>query len=73
MNLVLSIGVALTLAIPAGMAIAWAMDIRDWNGGVCRKCANRWAWFDNDSQGGRGYKCKGGHTVWISYPWVDKV
>jgi hypothetical protein len=69
MNLMLIIGVALTLAVP----VAWAMDIRDWNGGVCRKCAGGWLHFDNDSQGGHGYKCKGGHTVWISYPWVDKV
>lgn len=73
MNLVLSIGVALVLALPVGMAIAWSWDIRDWNGGVCRKCVTRWAYFDTDSQGGRGYKCEGGHTIWISYPRVDKA
>lgn len=71
MNLVLDIGVALLVAIPVGIGLAVFNERKHWNRGVCRKCAGRWLYFDTDSQGGRGYKCEGGHTVWISYPWID--
>lgn len=45
---------------------------RDWNGGQCRKCGGGWEYFDTDSQGGRGYKCKCGEHIWISYPLIDR-
>ena len=38
------------------------------NGGVCRDCLGFWKFFDNDSQGGRGYECDGcKRTIWISW------
>ena len=43
-----------------------------WNGGHCRKCGHSWEYFDTDSQGGRGYWCKNRHTVWVSWPGVDR-
>lgn len=55
-----------------GGIIAWIVEIRIWNNGICRKTNERWEWFDNDSQGGRGYSTQSGRTCWISYPLVDK-
>ena len=45
---------------------------RAYNNGVCKRCGNRLEHFDNDSQGGRGYMCKCGYCVWVSYPLVDR-
>jgi hypothetical protein len=42
-------------------------DKRRWNGGFCSICRTPWKWFDNDSQGGRGYHCEHGHYTWISW------
>lgn len=39
-----------------------------WNNGFCMSCKNEWEYFDTDSQGGRGYKCRCGGCIWISYP-----
>lgn len=48
-------------------------EARRYNNGKCVKCGNELKYFDSDSQGGRGYKCSNcGHTVWVSYPWVDR-
>ena len=47
-------------------------DYYVWNNGICRKTNKPWVHFDNDSQGGRGYK-SGDHTCWISYPGIDSV
>ena len=52
-------------------------EIKQWNGGFC-ECGGKWHSFDQDSQGGRMYKCE--HysirehrsRVDISYPRVDK-
>ena len=44
---------------------------REWNNGYCKKCGSEWERFDMDSQGGRGYTCDCGRTIWISYK-VDK-
>ncbi len=46
-----------------------------WNGGHCPRCKTRWHHFDNDSQGGRGYRCSGclqTNHIWISWPKVDR-
>lgn len=47
------------------------LENKTWNKGVCVRCSNPWKHFDTDSQGGRGYSCKEGHTTWVSYP-IDK-
>jgi|WetSurSiteA1Bulk_404760.scaffolds.fasta_scaffold77249_1 hypothetical protein len=43
-----------------------------WNQGYCPECGGDWEHFDTDSQGGRMYKCTGGHYVVITYPRIDK-
>ena len=60
----------LTLLV-GGAIWAWRQDDRDWNGGACHECGDWWESFDMDSQGGRGYRCGCGRSIWISYP-VDR-
>lgn len=45
-----------------------------WNRGMCCECNTEWKYFDSDSQGGRGYfcGCPKYHSVWISYPGIDR-
>jgi hypothetical protein len=50
---------------------ALAEDKR-WNHGDCPDCGKPWKCFDMDSQGGRMYKCGGGHYADITVPWVDR-
>lgn len=47
----------------------WARgrESKIWNDGKCAECGGKWKSFDVDSHGGRGYSCKSGHTIWISY------
>jgi len=52
--------------------IGYTMERRAWNNGICAEYGEPWVHFDNDSQGGRGYKCRD-KTVWISYPFIDRV
>lgn len=54
------------------IALGVQLEMKAWNNGICKKCGGKWRQFDTDSQGGRGYKCDGGHYEWISYP-VDKA
>jgi hypothetical protein len=52
-----------------GLILAW-LNRRDrlaYNRGRCRQCGEKLEKFDTDSQGGRGYQCKNGHTLWVSY------
>jgi len=52
-------------------AIAAALHERKlWNNGICAEYNEPWVHFDNDSQGGRGYKCRD-RSIWISWP-VDR-
>lgn len=55
------------------VGFAYRCERRAWNGGRCRLHGFGWVHFDNDSQGGRGYKCghEGRCIVWISYTGVD--
>lgn len=53
--------------------IAYLYEEREWNKGFCRKCGTSWVYFDTDSQGGDGFHCSMGHSIWVSYPRiVDK-
>lgn len=52
----------------SGVALGFILEKRSWNKGKCRNCGGSWVKFDVDSQGGRGYKCICGKTIWISYP-----
>lgn len=50
---------------------AYNKEKRIWNDGICAENGLPWTHFDNDSQGGRGYKA-GDQTCWISWPEIDK-
>lgn len=50
--------------------IGYFLERRAWNGGTCALNGLPWIHFDNDSQGGRGYKA-GEVRIWISWP-VDR-
>jgi hypothetical protein len=45
---------------------------KTWNGGISPHDGSVWEHFDNDSQGGRGYKDASGNYIWISWP-VDRL
>lgn len=63
------------LVLIAAVLLGTLCERRAWNGGRCGRHGSRWEYFDTDSQGGRGYKCRNPPDdccVWISYPWVDK-
>ena len=50
------------------ITLAWQSEKKIWNNGHCKDCNDEWRHFGNDSQGGRGYVCKCGNCIWISYP-----
>ena len=54
-----------------GVISAYRYEKRKWNNGIAPDGTN-WIHFDNDSQGGRGYKDLSGNCCWISYPGIDK-
>lgn len=63
----------LVLIFVLGIIVAWYLESKGFNGGVCPKCGHQFKHFDTDSQGGRGYRCEGcGHITWVSYPFVDR-
>jgi TM2 domain-containing membrane protein YozV len=51
--------------------VGYITELSQWNKGICEKTGGYWELFDIDSQGGRGYKSEE-HTIWISYPFIDK-
>lgn len=63
-----SLPFALLIIMVAGMIYQRRLERRAWNGGRCERCHCFWRRFDCDSQGGRGYSCRGcSRTLWISY------
>ncbi|HND70157.1 MAG TPA: hypothetical protein PL112_25330 [Candidatus Obscuribacter sp.] len=54
------------LLLVSGAVFARNAEKKVWNNGICAKYGEPWVHFDNDSQGGRGYKCRD-ETCWISY------
>lgn len=64
--------VIVVLLVVTGCYVGWSNEKKWWNNGRCPECNNVWVHFDNDSQGGRGYTCRGcGQYIWISWP-VDR-
>jgi hypothetical protein len=55
----------------AGCIWAYRHEKFLWNNGICAQYNEPWVHFDNDSQSGRGYKCRDA-TIWISWP-VDRL
>ena len=62
--------VIVVIAIIGGLFVR-SYEKKRWNNGICKETGSPWKWFDNDSQGGRGYN-SGSHYLWVSYK-VDKI
>ena len=58
------------IVLVLGLIAAIVHERKLWNNGICAEYNEPWVHFDNDSQGGRGYKCRDRH-IWISWP-VDR-
>lgn len=57
------------------MCFAIYLEKKGFNNGICPKCGKKLEHFDNDSQGGRLYKCSGAYCHYytaVSWPGVDK-
>ncbi|MBS1989997.1 MAG: hypothetical protein JSS83_05730 [Cyanobacteria bacterium SZAS LIN-3] len=65
------IGIAILAIMTLGAIWAFFNEKKLWNNGICARYNEPWVHFDNDSQGGRGYKCRDQH-IWISWP-VDRL
>ena len=66
-----------TIAVVCYMIIGGILEYfrekKWWNNGICSLNNEKWIYFDQDSQGGRGYTTfSGKHVCWISYPNIDK-
>jgi len=66
------------LSCPIGILIIFGVgylaaksEARKWNNGICQQNGKPWVKFDDDSQGGRGYRSDD-YFCWISYPSVDR-
>ena len=60
------------ILLAGGVFIGRRCDAKAWNNGVSPCCNKPWKFFDKDSQGGRGYKCKCKKSfIFVSYA-VDK-
>jgi hypothetical protein len=67
----IAIAIAFVSLLMSGFTWAFLSEKKLWNNGICALYNEPWEHFDNDSQGGRGYKCRDQY-IWISWP-VDKV
>lgn len=71
MNELLIIAIALSVFFGI-MLLARRSEKKAYNNGICKECGTELHYFDNDSQGGRGYVCDNcQHIIWVSYPWID--
>ncbi len=61
------IGLLLVLWGGGAVVLGYRSERRRWNHGRCRACGAAWQYFDQDSEGGLGFKCGNGHTCWVSY------
>ena len=53
--------------------IAFYIEKKEFNNGVCIRCGEKLEYFDMTSQGDRGYICnKCGHIVWVSHKVDEK-
>ena len=66
----IAIPIAIVALLVVGSIWAYNHEKREWNNGICAQYNEPWEHFDNDSQGGRGYKCRDIY-IWISWP-VDR-
>ena len=62
------VGIILILLIIAGCIYGYSCEKRHFNGGFCPNCGTMLRHFDDDSQGGQGWRCDTcGYTTWISW------
>ena len=64
-------GIGVLIFMFVGAIMQRSHEKQLWNSGLCAK-GHKWASFDVDSQGGRGYVCRVcnppyGKRIWISY------
>ena len=61
--------IILIIAVYIGlMFFGCYLDKRGFNNGICPKCGTPLRHFDNDSQGGQGWKCDHcDYTTWVSW------
>lgn len=64
--------IIMTIIFIALVIMGIITEKRDYNKGICKICGEELKFFDTDSQGGRGYICPNNHTVWVSYPLIDR-
>lgn len=77
-GLIVLLGMVTFVAVLVLLAIR--REALDYNHGICPRCESQGEFiemrklkkFDEDSQGGRGYKCdRCGYVTWVSYDCVD--
>ena len=62
------VGIILILLIITGCIYGYSREKKDFNNGICPICGTPLRHFDDDSQGGQGWRCdKCGYTAWISW------
>jgi hypothetical protein len=66
------VGFVLLATMIIGVIIQANFEKKEWSNGFC-KCGSAWKSFDMDSAGAIGYKCRSGHTLWLSWLRVDKA
>lgn len=70
-GLIVLLGMVTFVAVLVLLAIR--REALDYNHGICPRCESQGEFielkkFDEDSQGGRGYKCdRCGYVTWVSY------
>lgn len=52
--------------------VAWWLERKIWNNGICKVNGLPWEYFDTDSQGGKMYRA-GDYTCTISWPFIDNA
>ena len=51
-----------------GFIWCYKKEKRDFNNGICPYCGNKLVHFDDDSQGGQGWRCNScDYVAWISW------
>lgn len=68
-------GISFVIGFFGLLLYGYLYEKKSYNNGICPVCGNKLRHFDNDSQGGRGYRCKSdkcNYIAWVSYDKVDK-
>ena len=67
MGIVIIVGLILFI-IAGGCSLAYKNELKSFNNGVCPNCGTKLRHFDDDSQGGQGWRCDNcSYITWISW------